>query len=385
MHILFVCRFLPHAEARDSGRLDTFHYITSLSQKHKVSVITFVTEAEKDAVSSLINICENVIAVPYYENRLSSRLWRLAWRLLLPKTYGRVISLSYRKTLKDLVSNTSFDAAVVHGMMAPYGSLLGKMKLVLDEVDVFFMVAHTIYQNEMRMLSRLRSKWDWLRTAVYESKYINDFDAVAVRSLKDKVIIQELHPQKNIIQFPPWFEGLEELQDIPISRPDDNVILFMGAMNIPPNIEAVTYFAEDVFPLIKERISDVNFYIVGAHPVPIVKALSQLPGVIVTGEVSDLKPFYEKAALIVSPLFTGGGIIVKTLNGLASGRPVVATNIGNSGTGAQDREDIYIVSSVPTQFAQAVINILRDEHLWYRLAQNGRSFIKKIIIGLVLY
>ncbi|MCZ7670857.1 MAG: glycosyltransferase family 4 protein [Chloroflexi bacterium] len=210
-------------------------------------------------------------------------------------------------------------------------------------------------------------------------------DAVAVRSLKDKVIVQELHPQKNIIQFPPWFEGLEKLQDILISRPDDNMILFIGAMNIPPNIEAATYFAEEVLPLIREKIPNAIFYIVGAQPTSIVQSLSQLPGVVVTGEVPDLKPFYEKAAMVVSPLFTGGGIIVKTLNGLASGRPVVATLIGNSGTGAQDREDIYIVSSVPTQFAQAVINILRDEHLWYRLAQNGRSFIKKIIIGLVLY
>lgn len=377
MHILFVCRFLPHSQARDSGRLDTFHYIASLSQQHTVSVISFVPIEDESGIAELQSLCEHVIRVPFAHTSLLSRLKRAWWRLLLPKVYGRNHSSAYRHALRTLLKKNKFDIAVVDGMMAEYGRFLDPIPHILDEVDLFFMVAHHLYQNETNPLQRPWLWFDWLRTMAWEAHYITSYQGIFVRSIKDKTIVSELAPQQQINLLPPWFEGLDELQTIPIQRPSTNNLLFVGAMNIPANIEAITFFAKQVLPLVHNDIPDVHLYVVGSNPTPAIWELSNHPGITVTGMVPSLAPYYANATLIIVPLFTGGGIIVKTLNGLASGRPTITTFLGNSGTGAEHKRDLWIVPPDPQAMSIAIRQLLTDTEQWYNLAQNGRTFIQE--------
>jgi glycosyltransferase involved in cell wall biosynthesis len=78
----------------------------------------------------------------------------------------------------------------------------------------------------------------------------------------------------------------------------------------------------------------------------------------------------------VAPLLTGGGIIVKTLNGMAAARPTVATPLGNGGTGAQPGHDLLVAPAQPRPFAAAVVDVLTDQTLWQTLADNGRAFVR---------
>ncbi len=377
MRILFICRFLPHPKARDSGRQDQYHYIESLSRQHQVSLIAFTPAEEYAAIETMEAICEHVIGIPYKEKALFSRLWRLGWRILLPKVYGRVFSLPYRSALKRLLRQTSFDVVIVDGMMSQYGLMVTDALRILDEIDIYSVVAHTVYRQQKRPLPRVYTKFDWLRTMAMEMHNADQYDGVLVRSQKDLFTLQNFLPQQKIAVLPPWFEGLDELQTVAVTRPTGNKLLFSGAMNFLPNVEAVVYFANRVFPLIKNGIPDTEFYIVGNSPVPEVKALAQIQGVIVTGEVESLRPYYEMCAVNVVPLFTGGGVIVKTLNGLASGRPTVVTIVGNSGTGARPGRDLLVVSDEPEKFAQAIGELLIDKAEWQRYAHAGRQFIKK--------
>ncbi len=376
MRILFVCRFLPHSRVRDSGRLDTYHYIASLAQSHQVSLIAFVPARDAIGLEEMQDLCAEVVVVPYADH-VWARLVRAWWRFVKPKVYGRNFSWRYVYALRRLLQRQVFDVAVVDGMMAEYGRYIQPVPTVLDEVDLFFVVAHQYFRDEKRPLSRLWAGFDWLRTTWRETSHLQNYDGVFVRSQKDAQLVQEFAPQQRVAILPPWFEGLEQLTDIPIERHmQPPVLLFVGAMYIPANVTAVTYFAKQVFPLLQARIPDIQFMIVGSQPTPTVQALASNPGITVTGEVPDLKPYYAQATICVVPLFTGGGIIVKTLNGLASGRPVVATTIGNSGTGAQNGRDLYIVPPDPQVMAEAVLRLLEDESEWKRLAQNGRKFIE---------
>jgi len=378
MRILFVCRFLPHPDVRDSGGQDQYHYITSLREQHSVSLISFVTPDQKEAVAIMRDLCDEVVPVPYRPHALLPRLWRAGWRQLLPRVYGRVISLRYRACLRDLLSRGDFDVAVVDGMMAPYGYLLKgtDTKRVLDEIDIYSVVAYHLFRNERHPFLRLYALLDWLRTLVFELHYVRTYDGIVVRSEKDRIVLQDYVPHQRIAVIPPWFEGLTELQAITPQRPVGNNLLFVGAMNLPANIEAVQYFVRDVLPLIRRQIPDVKFYIVGSAPSPSVRRLhDEEEGVIVVGEVKSLKPYYEKCAVNVVPLLRGGGVIVKTLNGLAAGRPTVATLLGNSGTGAQAGRDLLVVRNSPDAFATAVIRLLSEESLWTRIAQAGQRFV----------
>ncbi len=377
MHILFVCRFLPHPEIRDSGGQDTYHYIAELSTRHDISLIAFVSPHQEADVLAMQKFCVEVVAVPYAATRFTSRLWRAWWRLVYPKVYGRVFSLIYRRRLKEMIERSQYDLILVDGNMAQYGLLVKGVRRILDEVDIYSTVAYHSFLQERRPLQRLQAIGEWLRTLHYELAYARRYDGIVTRSLKDRVFLQELLPGQPIGVLSPWFEGLtENLLTLPLRRPADNRLLFVGAMNNPKNIDAVTYFAQEIFPIIRQQISDAIFDIVGGNPVPEVELLALVDGVQVIGAVEDLTPYYANAAVNIVPLRIGGGIITKTLNGMASGRPTVSTSFGISGIHAKNGEHV-IVADTPEEFADRVICLLEDVHYWSQIAQCGRRFVRE--------
>jgi glycosyltransferase involved in cell wall biosynthesis len=377
MKILFLCRFLPHRGAMDSGRQDTYHYVQSLSERHDVSLIAFVSRHERAAVPDLKSCCRRVVVVPYAHEKLASRLLRAFWRLVMPRVYGRNISRSYRQTLASFLSVETFDLVIIDGPMAPYMRQIHSGARVLDEVDIYSEMARNHYLREEGWIRKPWAKYDWQRTLTSELAYASTADGVLVRSAKDKRFLEERLPNQDIEVLAPWFEGLEDLQVMPPERPAGNLILFVGAMDIPANQEASIFFAREVFPSVRSRIPGAEFCIVGSAPDSRVQALEQDEDVTVTGEVEELAPYYEKASINVFPLMTGGGIIVKTLNGMASGRPTVATEAGNAGTGAQNGKHLVVVSNGSQEFADAVVQVLTDDGLWSKLAIAGRTFVQQ--------
>jgi glycosyltransferase involved in cell wall biosynthesis len=375
MEILFVCRFLPHAKVRDSGGQDVYHYISALSEAHSVSLIAFATARQDTAVESMRTLCSRVVAVPYSPGGLAPRLWRAGWRLLLPRVYGRVVSIRYWRHLRDMLAEAQYDLVIVDGMMAGYGRLVQGPRKFLDEIDVYSVVAHHDYRNEERFLARAWLYLDWLRTQAYELRYASSYDGVLVRSQRDRTLLHAYLPESRVEVLPPWFEGLAGLREVAARRPQGNRLLFVGAMNLPANVEAVSYFVRRVLPLVRRAVPDSEFYIVGSAPTPSVRQLAAEEGVVVAGEVPDLTPYYERCAVNVVPLLTGGGIIVKTLNGMAAARPTVATHAGNSGTGAKSGRDLLVVDQEPEAIAAAVVRLLVDRELWEQIAINGRRYV----------
>lgn len=374
MNILFLNRLLPHAHVRDSGGQDRYQTMRALAETHQVSTISMVTSADVQQLNTL-NFCQHNICVPFLAERLSARLWRLGWRLARTRVYGRNISLRYLWQLKRLLQLEQFDIVIVDGMMTWYRQFLGDCVTILDAVDLFGNVAYHYYRQSEGHLTRRYLHWDWLRTVAAEIKYANQYHAILTRSDKDRTILSDLLTDVPIQLLYPWFEGLDTLRHLPPIRPVGNQILFMGAMNIPANIDAAVWFAREVLPVVRREISDATFVIAGANPTEAIWKLGDDEAIIVTGEVDDLTPIYDCATINVVPLATGGGIIVKTLNGLAAARPTVATPTGTAGTMVNNGEHLLIAPRNPQLFAQAVVNLLQDKQLWERLALAGRAHV----------
>jgi sugar transferase (PEP-CTERM/EpsH1 system associated) len=131
-------------------------------------------------------------------------------------------------------------------------------------------------------------------------------------------------------------------------------IVFTGAMGYPPNIEAVTWFADSVLPRLRGRAA---FVIVGQNPAPAVRALAARPGIAVTGTVPDVRPYLAHAALAVAPLLTARGIQNKVLEAMAMARPVVATPQAFEGIRAAPGRDLLVADGAEA-FAAAVGAVL---------------------------
>uniref|UniRef100_I2Q331 Sugar transferase, PEP-CTERM/EpsH1 system associated n=1 Tax=Desulfovibrio sp. U5L TaxID=596152 RepID=I2Q331_9BACT len=137
--------------------------------------------------------------------------------------------------------------------------------------------------------------------------------------------------------------------------------VFCGAMDYPPNIDAVAWFAESVLPRLRRRLRrPASFSIVGSNPAPRVRALAGLPGVGVTGAVPDVRPFVAEAAVSVAPMRIARGVQNKVLEAMAMGKAVVATEQAFEGIEAVAGEDLCVVPDEPEAFAAAVAGLLAD-------------------------
>jgi glycosyltransferase involved in cell wall biosynthesis len=156
--------------------------------------------------------------------------------------------------------------------------------------------------------------------------------------------------------------------------PEPATLLFSGNLSHRPNAEAVLAFARAVLPRLRARRPDLRWLIVGAHPGPLGRLVADDPGVELPGDVPDLRPFFERATVAISPLLSGGGIKIKVLEAWAMARPVVATPLGASGLAARPGENL-LLARTPGDFAAAVLTVLGDQALASHLGALGRQTV----------
>ena len=109
---------------------------------------------------------------------------------------------------------------------------------------------------------------------------------------------------------------------------------------MPPMKMPLLYFAEDIFPLVKAKRPEVQFWIVGSEPSERVRALTLIPGVHVTGKVDDVRPYVRSATVFVCPLRVGPGSKNKILAAMAMQKATVATSISIDGLDLADNREV---------------------------------------------
>lgn len=136
--------------------------------------------------------------------------------------------------------------------------------------------------------------------------------------------------------------------------------VFTGTMSYPPNIDAVRWFSQEILPQIRRLTPDAKFYIVGNRPASTVKSLEAIAGVVVTGAVTDVRPYLAYASVVVAPMRIARGIQNKVLEGMAMGRPMVVTSSALEGIRATPGQDIILADS-SLEFAVACVRLLGEE------------------------
>ena len=147
-------------------------------------------------------------------------------------------------------------------------------------------------------------------------------------------------------------------------------------MDYFPNVDAVQYFCKEIFPLIRRSRPETQFYIVGRSPTREVRRLADLPNVIVTGPVKDIREYLVKARIAVAPLRIARGIQNKILEAMAMGRPVVGTSSAFQGLRATPADGIRIADH-PQTFAEAVLTLLQDQDLHRRCSVLARGYVQR--------
>lgn len=151
-------------------------------------------------------------------------------------------------------------------------------------------------------------------------------------------------------------------------------MLFIGGFPHTPNVDAVVYFCEQIWPSVRARLPDARIHLVGNAPPSEVHALAEIPGVEVVGYVENLKPLFDRIRISVAPLRYGAGIKGKLGTSLSFGVPSVATSIAVEGMRVRDGVHA-LVADDPQAFADQIVRLYNDEALWNRISQGGLDFV----------
>jgi sugar transferase (PEP-CTERM/EpsH1 system associated) len=205
-----------------------------------------------------------------------------------------------------------------------------------------------VYAREARLLEQR------------EREYVERFDATVVIAETEAASVRQFAP-RGADRVHVIGNGVDTAFFDPAMRWDDPYprdtrrIVFTGAMDYRANIDAVTWFANEILPLVSTRI-DVQFAIVGARPAPAVLALAS-DSVRVTGRVDDVRPYLQHADVVVAPLRIARGVQNKVLEALAMAKHVVATPVAMQGLGGPAK-GLAATASSEALFADLVVEAL---------------------------
>ncbi len=279
---------------------------------------------------------------------------------------------SVRDYLKDYGS--LFDVVLIFRSGAA-GRHLDTVRKTCPQARVVFHTSDLHYIREMRQ-AELDGDQEKLRKAERTRKLelglIESVDLTIVHSTFEQEVLHQESPGSAVYVFP-WI-----LDPVGCRTPFDQRqgLLFLGGYRHLPNVDAVLYFAREVWPRVRAAIPDITFHVVGSHPPPEVQKLDGKDGIIVTGFVEHLEPYFEKARMSIAPIRYGAGIKGKVAMSMAHGVPVVATGCAAEGMGLSHGQDVLIADD-PQAMAEAVITLHRDQALWRTLSGNSLDFVER--------
>jgi hypothetical protein len=198
-----------------------------------------------------------------------------------------------------------------------------------------------------------------------ERQIAASFDATVVSTAAERELLRRIAPEA-ATRITTVANGVDSDYFSP-ERPYDappemqgTSLVFVGTMDYRPNVEAAVYFAREILPLVRERLADARFVVVGAKPAAAVKELARSTHVVVTGRVPDVRPYLAHAKVVVAPLQIARGVQNKVLEAMAMAKPVVASPQAVAGIDVQAGQEI-LVAGDPRSFAGAIEHAISSE------------------------
>ena len=312
LRLLFLTPQLPYPPHQGPTKGTTIRnhgLLAGLAVRHEIHLETFLAPGDDPADLWLLqDVCEAVHAVLQPERTRWKRLWTTLTSRQ-PDMAHRLASLAFEQTLVELLAEHSFDVIQLEGIeMAPYLPVLLEHvrtadpppRLIFDEHNAEYVLQKRVFETDVRAPARwpgaLYSFLQWQKLKRFEAWACRQVDAVAAVSDVDALALQRIVPNVNVTVVPNGIDVQAYTSYVvPSPMVPPHTLVFTGTMNYRPNVDAVLWFANHVYPLILEAVPDVHFYIVGREPHPRLERLRERHGIVITGSVSDTRPYIAGA------------------------------------------------------------------------------------------
>lgn len=378
MHVLFLTPQLPFPPEQGTA-LRNFNLLRLAARLSQVSLLSYAPAGSTVPVE-LEELCETVRLVAPPPKRDTIRRLRTLLLSSRADMADRVYSDAFNQALREMMQSRVYDFLQVEGIeLARF-----VLDLPIEDRPPFLFDAHNAewllqrraaqadWQQLKRWPAAVYSTIQWRRLRHMERQTCLEAQLVLACSELDAVALQALDPRIHAHVLP---NGVDTTRCCPNLQPaeiEHPALVFTGKMDYRPNVDAVTWFAHDVWPLVLAGEPRAHLYIVGKDPAPSVAALNGNRGIHVTGYVPSVQPYLAAADCYIAPLRVGGGTRLKLLEAMACGLPIVSTTLGAEGLEVYSSKHLLLAHSADA-FADAVLSVLRDREFAASLAANARE------------
>jgi polysaccharide biosynthesis protein PslH len=383
MKILTITDTIPYPTV-SGDRIRTYNLLRRIAEQEEVWLAALLeTPQDAEGVPHLASFLQGV-EVAYVPRRSPAAHIPGLLRYALQ---GRPLELKFRHSpelaskIHGLVTAVEPDIVeIIHSEMALYLEALppdAGRRHVLTLQNIAFHQYDRIFRTERRLHVKMRAFLHSRMMRMWEPRYAARFDRCIAVSAVDRDVLLNVNPRVPVHVVP---NGVDVAQYRPLPVPVSELtgasppsLLFIGKMSYPPCADAVLFFCEEVLPLIRRALGEVEMWIVGREPPPEVVRLEG-DGVHVTGWVDEVEPYYRRSTVSVVPLRAGGGTRLKVLEAMALGRPVISTSIGCEGLDVVDGQHLLVADDA-VSFAEQTIRLLTERALYESVAAAARSLV----------
>src|SRR5579871_3670059 len=373
--------------ADTGGRIRSLEILRELAKQHSVTLFTYYGRHEKDQHAGLRNF-EEVVTVPQelpvsrtaqQYLRYARSLWEqrpFSMQVIGGESGGRLRcydQAAVRERLAEVVLRGNFDALVCDYI---YPAELIDWSLPCPKVLFTHNVEADLWRQQYQLthnpVKRFLYWKEWRALRAAELDYAQKADFVLTVSEQNREFFAPYVSPERLATIDTGVdcEAFQPGGDSPCGP----AMVFTGSMDWLPNQDAVLFFASEVLPRVRAVVPEAELWIVGRYPSRAVKKLSG-PRTHVTGRVSDIRPYLQRAPIYVAPLRSGSGTRIKIFEAMAMGKAVVSTTIGAEGLPVRPGCDI-LISDSPTEFAASVLKLLQDPDSRQTLGSSARQAVE---------
>ncbi len=376
MKILMLTPYLPYP-LLSGGQIRTYNLLKKLAKKHQVTLFALIkNHEERKYIPELEKYCTRV---------------EVFKRSSQPFTFHNILQTAFSSFPFLVIRNR------VHEVTSAIQRELKKEQYDLIHAETFYMMPHipktttpiilveqTIeylgyesYAKKAPSFLKPLLNIDIKKIKKWETFYWNMCDLLITMSIDDKKFIQNSIDSRTQIEVVPNGVDSDWFAQVPKKLADQSTVLSVGTFKWLPNVEAVKFLINKVWPLIREKNKCAQLSIVGNAPTDeIIQYANKDESITVQGRIPDIRDAFAAAHVLIAPVFSGKGTRYKVLEAMASGTPVVATSIAVEGLQVKSGEHV-LLGDTAEELAQQTLKLLKDTQLQKRLATKSRNFVKK--------
>ncbi len=369
MKILYLSPWYPYPP--DNGaKTRVYNLLNILAKKYEVIFIAF---SPMGTDNNQLNICSRVLTIkqdPFLKPRILK-----SFHFFLPYPIVTYKNKEMSHLVNSILQTNKISVAIAFtSYMAPYLTH-AKVPKVFDIDASLTSYGLERLRLERSTFSKLRAWLSLQKSINFEKKMANLYDTtIVLTEINLKSLTSVLSKAKRLAIIG---NGVDPIYySLNCDLPESNTLIYNGALTFSANYDAMKWFLNDIFPLIKAEIPGVTMKVTGSLDGVNTESLPINENVILTGYVQDIRPVVSRSWACIVPLRFGSGQRMKILEAMALGIPVVSTSKGVEGLDVIDEKHL-LIADTPKNFAMKTVRLLREPKLRSFLTRNARDLIER--------